>query len=130
MRKAYNNRRVRGTASCRSKPGNDMVVRCRARIPTPARPCAAPSSPGSSCSRLRSTGLNVTLAASCVTFVLVQLLAMTVGTVGVAAGLLVWAFSRFRSRAALYVALGALALDVAAMVLKNVFTLIGIECIG
>ncbi len=76
------------------------------------------------------TGLNVTLAASCVTFVLVQLIAMTAGTVGVVAGLLVWVLSRFRSGTALNVALGALALVAAALVLKNVFMLIGIECIG
>ena len=76
------------------------------------------------------TGLNVTLAAACVAYGLVQLVAMTAGIVGVAAGLLVWAFTRFRNRTALYVALGALALVVAALVLKTVFMLIGIECIG
>jgi len=77
-----------------------------------------------------ATGFNFTLAAGCIGFILLQLLAMTAGVLLAAGGLAVWAISRFKSDKALYVAAGAFALIVAALLLKNVFALIGLECIG
>ncbi len=77
-----------------------------------------------------ATGFNVALAASCVGYILLQFLAVTAGVLLAAGGLLVWIASRFKSDRALHVAAGALALIVAALLLKQVFGLIGLACIG
>jgi hypothetical protein len=77
-----------------------------------------------------ATGFNVMGAAGCLGYILVQFVAMTAGILTAAGGLLVWVLSRFRNDKALYVALGAFAFIVAALVLQNVSWLIGVACIG
>lgn len=77
-----------------------------------------------------ATGFNVAVAAGCLGYILVQLVAMTAGILAAAGGLLVWVFSRFRNDKALAVAAGAIAFIVAALVMQNVSRLIGLACIG
>jgi hypothetical protein len=77
-----------------------------------------------------ATGFNVTGAVGCLGYILVQFVAMTAGILAAAGGLLIWVLSRFRNDKALYVALGAIAFIVAALVLQNVSWLIGLACIG
>ena len=77
-----------------------------------------------------ATGFNVMGAAGCLGYILVQFVAMTAGILTALGGLLVWVLSRFRSDKALYVALGAIAFIVAALVLQNVLWLMGLACIG
>jgi len=77
-----------------------------------------------------ATGFNVAGAAGCLGYILVQLLAMTAGILAAMGGATVWVFSRFRNDKALYVALGAIAFIVAALVLQNVSWLLGLYCIG
>src|SRR3954467_10705647 len=77
-----------------------------------------------------ATGFNVTGAVGCLGYILMQFVAMTAGVLAAAGGLLVWVVSRFRNDKALYVALGAIAFIVAALVLQNVSWLIGLTCIG
>jgi hypothetical protein len=77
-----------------------------------------------------ATGFNLTIAAGCVTFLVVQVIAMAASTALIVSGLVVWIFSRLRSERAFAFAVGGLALAVAAMLSKQVFVLIGLSCIG
>jgi hypothetical protein len=77
-----------------------------------------------------ATGLNLMVAASCTGFFVLQFLAMTVGIVLLVAGLVIWIFSGFQSREALFIVAGALTLDVAALLLNYAAAFIGIGCIN
>jgi hypothetical protein len=74
-------------------------------------------------------GFNLIMAAGCITFFVVQLLAMTAGSVLAVIGLVVWIFSRFRSREALGLAASALALAVAALLLNHAVAWMGLGCV-
>jgi len=76
-----------------------------------------------------ATGFNLIVTGGCITLFFVQLVAVTVGTVLIVVGLIVWIFSHFRSQEALYVVIGALALDIVVLLLKNVVALTGLGCI-
>ena len=75
-----------------------------------------------------AAGFNVMAAAGCITFFVVQLLATTAGSVLAVIGLVVWIFSRFKSRAAFRLATGALALAVASLLLNHAVAWIGLGC--
>ena len=75
-----------------------------------------------------AAGFNLTVAAGCIAFFLVQLLAMTAGSVLAVVGLVVWVFSRFKSRQALYLVGAALALGVASLLLNHFAGAIGFVC--
>ena len=76
-----------------------------------------------------ATGFNLMVTGGCITLFFVQLVAVTVGTVLIVVGLIVWIFSRFRSQQALYVVFGAVALDIVVLLLKDVVVLTGLGCI-
>jgi len=76
-----------------------------------------------------ATGFNLIVTGGCVTLFFVQLVAVTVGTVLIVVGLIVWIFSHFRSEEALYVVFGALALDILMLLLKSAVILTGLGCI-
>ena len=76
-----------------------------------------------------ATGFNLIMAGGCVTLFMVQLVAMTAGTVVIVAGLVVWIFSRFNNDKALYFVFGALALNIAVFLIKNAVILSGVGCI-
>ncbi len=76
-----------------------------------------------------ATGFNLIMASGCVTLFVVQLVAVTAGTVVIVAGLVVWIFSRFNNDRALYFVAGALALNIAVFLIKNAVILTGVGCI-
>lgn len=75
------------------------------------------------------TGFSVLAPAGCVLLFIVQLLAMTAGAVLALIGLVVWVFSGFRSRQALYLVIAALALAAAGVLLDDALTWIGLACV-
>jgi len=75
------------------------------------------------------TGFSVLAPAGCITLFIAQLFAMTAGAVMAVAAFVVWAFSGFRSRQALYVLIGALALAGAAVLLAHGLAWIGLACV-
>jgi hypothetical protein len=75
------------------------------------------------------TGFSVLEPAGCITLFIVQLFAMTAGAIMAMIGAVIWAFSGFRSRQALSVATGALALAGAAMLLGHGLAWIGHGCL-
>jgi hypothetical protein len=76
-----------------------------------------------------ATGFNLIMAGGCVTLFMVQLVAVTAGTVVIVAGLVVWIFSRFNNDKALYFVFAALALNIAVFLIKNAVILSGVGCI-
>jgi len=75
------------------------------------------------------TGFTLLAPAGCIVLFIVQLLAMTAGAVLAVIGAVVWALSGFRSRQALYVAIGALALAGVGVLLDNGLAQIGLVCL-
>ncbi len=75
-----------------------------------------------------ATGFNLMAAGGCISFFLVRFLAMTAGSVLAVIGLVVWIFSRFKSRQALNLVMVALALAVASLVMNQAVAWIGIGC--
>jgi hypothetical protein len=75
-----------------------------------------------------AAGFNITLAAGCIGFFVVQLLAMTAGSVLAVVGLVVWVFSGFKSRQALGLLLVAVALAAASLLISHFADTIGFLC--
>ena len=75
-----------------------------------------------------ATGFNLLAAGGCIGFFLVRFLAMTAGSVLALIGLVVWIFSRFKSRMGLNLMAVALALAVAALVMNQAVAWIGVGC--
>jgi hypothetical protein len=75
-----------------------------------------------------AAGFNITMMAGCVAFFVVQLLAMTAGSVLAVIGLVIWIFSRFRSPQALGLVVGALALAAASLLINHFAGTIGFVC--
>ena len=75
-----------------------------------------------------AAGFNITLAAGCISFFVVQLLAMTAGSVLAVVGLVVWVFSGFRSRQALNLVVVAAALAIASLLISHFANSIGFVC--
>ena len=76
-----------------------------------------------------AAGFNLTVAVGCITFFIVQLLAMTVGSVLAVVGLVMWIASRFKSHNAVHLITAALALALAAFLLNQGFAWIGLTCV-
>ncbi len=75
-----------------------------------------------------ATGFNLLAAGGCIGFFLVRFLAMTAGSVLALIGLVVWIFSRFKSRMGLNLMAAALVLAVAALVMNQAVAWIGVGC--
>jgi hypothetical protein len=75
-----------------------------------------------------AASFNITMMAGCVAFFVVQLLAMTAGSVLAVVGLVIWIFSRFRSRQALNLVAVALALAIASLLINHFSGTIGFVC--
>jgi len=76
-----------------------------------------------------AAGFNLTVAVGCITFFIVQLLAMTVGSVLAVVGLVMWIASRFKSHNAVHLITAALALALTAFLLNQGFAWIGLTCV-
>jgi hypothetical protein len=75
-----------------------------------------------------AAGFNLIAAAGCITFFVVQLLAMTAGSVLAVVGLVMWIVSRFKSRRALTLMTVALVLAAASLLLSHFASNIGFVC--
>jgi len=74
-------------------------------------------------------GFSLLAPAGCILLFIVQLFAMTAGAIMAVIGAVVWAFSGFQSRQALYVVIGALALAGVGALLADGLAWIGLTCL-
>ncbi len=76
-----------------------------------------------------AAGFNFMTAAGCITLVLMQLLAMTAGSVLAVGGVVVWIFSGFKNQRALTLALAAVAFGLVSFLLSHAAAYVGFACL-